>query len=107
MAITWKVINTQYEVNGSKGTNQIYRLQWECYDIERVGDIDHIGKRWGSISIPEPSGSFIAFDSVTRDNCITWAKAALGSDIIAEIEADCVAQVTKSKSAGKKRGTPW
>ena len=44
MAITWKVINTQYEVNGSKGTNQIYRLQWECYDIERVGDIDHIGK---------------------------------------------------------------
>ncbi len=36
MAITWKIVNTDYTVKGAKGTNQIHQLHWTCTDAETV-----------------------------------------------------------------------
>ena len=36
MAVTWKIVNTDYTVNGAKGTNQIHQLHWDCTDAETV-----------------------------------------------------------------------
>ena len=107
MAVTWKIVNTDYTVKGEKGTNQITTLHWDCSDTETVGDVTHSGHMYGSIECPDPSGSFIEYAKVTEANCIAWAKALLGSDKVTEIETAVVDQITESKTPKTGSGQPW
>ena len=45
MAVTWKIVNTDYTVKGAKGTNQIHQLHWDCSDAETVDGVTHSGIR--------------------------------------------------------------
>jgi hypothetical protein len=36
MAVTWKIVNTDYTIKGAKGTNQIHQLHWNCTDAETL-----------------------------------------------------------------------
>ena len=71
MATTWKIVNTDYILSGSKGTNQIYTLHWTCSDSETVDGVTHTGHMCGTVGCPDPSGSFIEYAKVTEANCIT------------------------------------
>ncbi|MBL20012.1 MAG: hypothetical protein CMC82_09385 [Flavobacteriaceae bacterium] len=107
MAVAWKIVNTDYTVTGTKGTNQIHQLHWTCGDAEKVGDVTHTGHMYGSVGCPDPSGSFIEYAKVTEANCITWAKALLGSDEVTRIEASVASQITESKTPKSGSGQPW
>ena len=107
MAVTWKIVNTDYTVKGEKGTNQITTLHWDCSDTETVGDVTHSGRMYGSIECPDPSGLFIEYAKVTEANCITWAKALLGSDEVTRIEEAVASQITESKTPKTGTGQPW
>ncbi len=54
MAVTWKIVNTDYTVKGAKGTNQITTLHWTCGDEEKVGDVTHSGHMYGKRRMPRP-----------------------------------------------------
>ena len=107
MAVTWNIINTDYTVNGAKGTNQIHQLHWDCSDSETVDGVTHSGRMYGAIGCPDPSDSFIEYAKVTEANCITWAKALLGSDEVARIETAVANQITESKTPKTGTGQPW
>ena len=107
MAVTWKIVNTDYTVKGAKGTNQIHQLHWDCTDAETVDGVTHNGRMYGSIGCPDPTGKFIEYAKVTEANCITWAKALLGSDKVAEIETAVSNQIAESKTPKKGSGQPW
>ena len=107
MAVTWKIVNTDYTVKGAKGTNQIHQLHRTCTDAETVDDVTHSGRMYGSIGCPDPSGSFIEYAKVTEANCITWAKALLGSDRVTEIETAVANQIKESKTPKTGTGQPW
>ena len=107
MAVTWKIVNTDYTVNGAKGTNQIHQLHWTCSDAETVDGVTHTGYTYGSIGCPDPTGSFIEYAKVTEANCITWAKALLGSDEVIKIETAVASQITESKTPKSGSGQPW
>ena len=107
MAATWKIINTDYSLSGSKGTNQIYTLHWTCSDSETVDGVTHTGHMCGTVGCPDPSGSFIEYAKVTEANCITWTKALLGSDRVTEIETAVASQITESKTPKSGSGQPW
>ena len=107
MAATWTIVNTERTIAGSKGANQIHQLHWECTDKETVDGVVHSGRSYGSINIPEPSGTFIAYGSVTHENCVTWCKAIMGSDKVKEIEDSIAAQIALSKAPVTARGKPW
>ena len=107
MTVTWKISNTDYTVNGAKGTNQIHQLHWDCTNAETVDGVTHSGRMYGSIGCPDPSGSFIAYTKVTEANCIAWAKALLGSDRVTEIETAVANQITESKTPKTGSGQPW
>lgn len=47
---------------------------------------------------------FIAYDSVTEQNCITWAKAVLDVDAI---KATIAAQIAELAAPTTTRGKPW
>ena len=111
MAATWTITRTQYDIKGSKGDNQITTLHWECRDSEDVttdGEtVTHRGRVYGSIGIPEPSGTFIEYAKVTHDNCVTWCKAIMGDDKVKSCEDSVANQIAKSKSPAQGYGTPW
>ena len=107
MAVTWNIINTYYTLNGAKGTNQIHQLHWDCSDSETVDGVTHSGRMYGAIGCPDPSGSFIEYAKVTEANCITWAKALLGSDEVTRIETAVANQITQSKTPKTGSGQPW
>ena len=107
MAITWKIVKTDYTVKGAKGTNQIHQLHWDCTDAETVDGVVHNGRVYGSIGCPDPTGKFIEYAKVTEENCITWVKALLGSDEVSRIETAVANQITESKTPTTGSGQPW
>ena len=103
MAATWTITSTQYDIKGSKGDNQITTLHWECTDE----DGEHRGRVYGSIAIPEPSGDFIEYSKVSHENCVTWAKAIIGSDQVKAYEDSVANQIALSKTPTQGSGKPW
>jgi hypothetical protein len=103
MAATWTIVNTEYDIKGSKGDNQITTLHWECTDQ----DGDYSARVYGSIGIPEPSGDFIPYNSVSHENCVTWCKAIMGDDEVKSCEDKVANQIALSKTPTQGSGKPW
>ena len=103
MAATWTIVNTEYDIKGAKGDNQIITLHWEFKDQ----DGDHSGRVYGSIGIPEPSGTFIEYSKVTHENCVTWCKAIMGDDEVKACEDNVANQIALSKAPTQGSGKPW
>ena len=53
------------------------------------------------------SGSFIAYDSITKDNAIAWAQAAMGDGLVKQLDEDIAEQITASKNPTTTIGVPW
>ena len=63
----------------------------------------------GSVSFTKPDplpSEFIAFESVTKDNGLTWIKAALGSDQVTAIETNIATQIGLIDTPVEKVGAP-
>ena len=103
MAATWKIVNTEYDLTSDHGKNLITTLHWECTDV----DGDHSGRVYGSIGIPEPSGTFIQYEKVTHENCVNWCKAIMGDDKVKEYEDGVANQIALSKAPIRGSGKPW
>ena len=81
-------------------------------DSETVGSGDsavvHEGSSYGTVGLAEAdASSFTAYASVTKDNAIAWAKAAIGTDEVTAIETRIAAQITESKTPTVTSGVPW
>ena len=103
MAATWTIVNTEYDIKGSKGTNQITTLHWECKDQ----DGDHSGRVYGSIGIPEPSGDFIEYSKITEEQAKKWLLAVIGDDQVKASEDAVQNQINLSKTPTQGSGKPW
>ena len=111
MTAIWTIVNTEYDLTSDHGKNLITTLHWECRDSEDVTTdgktVTHSGRVYGSIAIPEPSGDFIEYSKVTHENCVTWAKAIIGSDEVKALEDNVANQIALSKAPTQGSGTPW
>ena len=65
------------------------------------------GSSYGSVGVTLGSQSFIAYADIKESDAISWAKAALGSDQVTEIEADIAAQIQEVKVPTIKSGVPF
>ena len=111
MAATWTITNTTYDLTSDHGSNLITTLHWECTDSEDVTTdgktVTHRGRVYGAIAIPEPSGTFIEYSKVSHENCLTWAKAIIGSDQVKAYEDSVANQIALSKAPTQGSGKPW
>jgi len=112
MAVTWNVDVLDVTKTIGSLSDVITTVHWTANDSETVGSGDsavvHTGSSYGSVGLANAdSGSFTAYASVTKDNAIAWAKAALGSDEVTSIETGIAAQITESKTPTKTSGVPW
>ena len=112
MAVTWDIAALDATKTVGSLSDVITVVHWTATDSETVGSGDsavvHTGSSYGSIGLADAdSGSFTAYASVSKDNAIAWAKAALGSDEVTRIETSVAAQITESKTPTTTSGVPW
>lgn len=105
MAVIWDIVNVDSTIE--TGTCDV--LHWTAIDFEVVEGVTHTGRMYGHESlIADPAAEgFIAFADVTKANCITWVKETLGTEKVAEIEAEVSRQVTESKTPVIRNTNPW
>ena len=112
MAITWFISALDATKTVGSLSDVVTTIHWTASDSETVGSGDsavvHTGSSYGAIALADAdSSSFVALASVTKDNLITWSKAAIGTDEVTAIETGIAAQITESKSPTKTSGVPW
>ena len=112
MTVTWNVVALDATKTVGSLSDVVTTVHWTASDSETVGSgdsaVEHTGSSYGSVGLAEAdSGSFTAYGSITKDNAVTWAKAALGADEVTSIETSIAAQITESKTPTRFTGTPW
>ena len=112
MAVTWDIASLDATKTVGSLSNVVTTVHWTASDSETVGSGDsavvHTGYLYGSVGLAEAnSGSFTAYEDITEDNAIAWAKAAIGSDEVTAIETRIAAQITESKTPTTTFGVPW
>ena len=104
MAVTWNVVSLDATKTVGSLSDVVTTVHWTASDT----DGDHTGSSYGSVGLAEAdSSSFTAYASITKDNAIAWAKAALGTDEVTRIETSIAAQITESKTPTTTTGVPW
>ena len=104
MAVTWNVVALDATKTVGSLADVITTVHWTASD----SDGDHTGSSYGSVGLAAAdSSSFTAYASVTKDNAVAWAKAAIGSDQVTSIETGIAAQITESKTPTVTSGVPW
>tara|TARA_R110000868_G_scaffold55754_1_gene173228 strand:- start:3089 stop:3391 length:303 start_codon:yes stop_codon:yes gene_type:complete len=95
---TWSIP----KVDRTISTGGIGEIHWYCLGV----DGDYQASSYGSTGhSPDSTDSdFIAYDSVTEANCISWAQAQLDKT---EIETNIAAQIAEIKTPTKGSGKPW
>ena len=112
MAVTWNVVALDGEKTIGSLSDVVTTVHWTASDSETVGSgdsaVEHTGSSYGAVGLAEAdSGSFTAYEDITKETGIAWAKAALGSDQVTAIETGIAAQIKESKTPTKFSGTPW
>ena len=112
MAVVWNVVALDRAPTEGSLADVIKTVHWTAADSETVGSGDsavtHTGSSYGSVGIgAADAGDFTAYASVSKDNAVAWAKAAIGSDEVTAIETGIAAQITESKTPTSKTGVPW
>ena len=103
MTVTWNATLEGLKTVGSL-SDVVTTIHWTASDV----DGEHTGSSYGAVGLAEAdSGSFTAYASITKDNAVAWAKAALGSDEVTRIETSIAAQIAESKTPTRFTGTPW
>ena len=104
MAVTWDVLSLDATKTVGSLSDVVTTVHWTAND----SDGDHSGSSYGAVGLAEAdSGSFTAYEDITKDNAVAWAKAALGADQVTAIETSIAAQITESKTPTRFTGTPW
>jgi len=104
MAVTWNVVSLDATKTVGSLSDVITTVHWTASDA----DGDHTGSSYGSVGLAAAdSSSFTAYASVTKDNAVAWAKAAIGTDEVTAIETGIAAQITESKTPTVTSGVPW
>ena len=104
MAVTWNVVSLDATKTVGSLSDVVTTVHWTASDT----DGDHTGSVYGSVGLAAAdSESFTAYKDITKDNAVTWAKAAIGSDEVTAIETGIAAQITESKTPTRTSRVPW
>ena len=93
MAVTWDIAALDATKTVGSLSDVVTTVHWTASDSATVGRGDsavvHDGRAYGIVVLAAAdSGSFTAYEDITKDNAIAWAKAALGSDEVTAIETN-------------------
>jgi len=85
----------------------ISNVHWQCNATETASGTDYLATSYGTcpLTYDASSSDFIAYDSVTQNNCLTWIYAnGVDKDAIeATLQSNIDLQITPTEGTG----VPW
>lgn len=98
MAATWTITKQSGMATLDSLSEVITELTYVVTDSQTVGGTTYTGRVEDTVGIgPPDSSSFTAKGSVTDAQRLTWAKNALGTERVAQIEANVAGQISGSQ----------
>jgi len=102
---TWKAVSCDYATEIDGNLNVINNVHWECTDTDDDGCSARV---YGSVGIAtDDLSDFEPYADITEEQAIAWAKAAIGDEEVAAIEANVAAQIAEQHNPSSGSGTPW
>jgi len=92
-----------YDVSSGGKTNVVTVIHWRCSKI----DGDHSGSSYGTVGLGVVGDSFVEWDDITEATAIGWAKAAMGDEQVASVEAAIDAQIAEKAAPTTGSGVSW
>ena len=104
MAVTWDIVALDATKTVGSLSDVVTSIHWTASEV----DGEYTGNRFGQVTLAAAdSTSFTAYADITKDDAISWAKAALGSDEVTAIEANIASQISELKTPSETSGVPW
>lgn len=106
---SWKVKGMERKALEGANQNVIISISWECEHLEVYNGSNYIGRRFGVVSLPSPSDTFIPFTQITEETALFWCKNILGEEVVSAIEDEVheAAIVCSGQSKATISGMPW
>ena len=102
MAI-WTIASMDRDITKDGKSDVVTTIHWSASDKDSD---DNTGSSYGSVSVTLGK-DFIAYADIKESDAIQWAKDALGSDKVTEIEANIASQIAEAKTPTTASGVSW
>ena len=103
MAITWNIKSMDRDLKSGDHENIITTIHWTASDADSDGNT---GSSYGSVGVTLV-GTPKAYADVTESDAIGWAKGALGTDEVKNIEDSIANQISLMKNPITASGVPF
>ena len=110
---TWDIVAMDSAPTEGSLSDVVKTIHWNCTGTETVGSgesaVTYNSYSYGCVGLDAAdSSSFTAFGSITKDNAVAWAKAAIGTDEVTSIETGLESEITEQKTPSIESKTlPW
>ncbi len=104
MAVTWKINSMDRDITQDGKADVVTTIHWRASETDSDGNT---GSSYGSVGVTLGSQSFIAYADITEANAIQWAKDALGTDEVKNIEDSIANQISLMKNPITASGVPF
>ena len=106
---TWNVIAMDSAPTEGSLNDVVKTIHWTATGTETVESHTYVSSSFGAIGIGDADASdFTAFASITKDDAVAWAKAALGTDEVTSIETGLENKITEQKTPSiETKPLPW
>ena len=82
----------------------VTNIHWRASDTDSDGNS---ATSFGSVGVTLGSGAFVAYADITEANAIQWAKDALGTDEVKNIEDNIANKISLKKNPTTASGVPF
>ena len=90
MSANWKIAALEAYPQAEGQVDVVFTIHWRA----ELSQDDKTASNYGSVGVTYAAGSpFTPFASLTEDQVVGWAKEALGTEKVAQIEAGLVSQL--------------
>ena len=103
MAVTWTIASMDRDITQNGKADVVTTIHWRASETDSDGNT---GSSYGTVGVTLGK-NFIAYSDIKESDAIQWAKDALGSDQVTEIEASIANQITEMKTPTKASGVSW
>ena len=106
---TWDIVSMDSAPTEGSLSDVVKTLHWTATGTETAGSDTYTSSSFGCVVLAAAdSSSFTEFASITKDNAIAWAQAAIGTDEVTAIETGLEGKITEQKTPSIETKTlPW
>ena len=106
---TWGIVAMDSAPTEGSLKDVVKTIHWNATGTETVGSDTYTSYSYGAIGVEAADASnFTDFASITKDEAVAWAKAAIGTDEVTSIESNLEAKITEQKTPSIETKTlPW